>query len=303
MLTKAENELITRTAAGTAGGAFLRRFWHPVLTSADLVAGGAPQRVRLLGEDLVAFRGHDGRAGLLDEACPHRRASLALARNEDCALRCLFHGWKIDVDGNIVDVPSEPEGARFAGKVKVRKYGVREIAGIVWAYIGEGEPSQFPSYAFQDLPDAQIRITRGVVRCNWVQIVEGFLDSSHISHLHASIASDPAYYEMKMADGAPAFDVQTTPYGLYAAAIRKIGDGRCYTRVTELVMPEAGFIPAARVPGPAYDAYPEVAILGVPVDDVTTIQWWIRYTRKAEDAGNLFGGGWVARSEADTMWD
>jgi nitrite reductase/ring-hydroxylating ferredoxin subunit len=303
MLTKAENELITRTAADTPGGAFLRRFWHPVLTSEDLVAGGAPQRVRLLGEDLVAFRGHDGRAGLLDEACPHRRASLALARNEDCALRCLFHGWKVDVEGNIVDVPSEPEGARFAGKVKVRKYNVREVAGIVWAHIGEGEPSQFPSYAFGQLPDAQIRITRGVVRCNWVQIVEGFLDSSHISHLHASIAADPAYYEMKMADGAPAFDVETTPYGLYAAAIRNIGDGRRYTRVTELVMPEAGFIPAARVPGPAYDAYPEVAILGVPVDDVTTIQWWIRYARRAEDAGNLFGGGWVGRSEADTMWD
>ena len=137
------------------------------------------------------------------------------------------------------------------------------------------------------------------MRCNWVQIVEGFLDSSHISHLHASNPSDPEYKKMKMADGAPTFDVEITPYGLNAAAIRNIGDGRRYTRVTELVMPGAGFIPATRVPGPAYDAYPEVVILSVPVDDVTTVQWWIRYTRRAEDAGNLFGGGWVQRSEAD----
>jgi len=302
MLTTAENELITRTCSATPGGAFLRRFWFPVLTSDDLKPGGAPQRVRLLGEDLVAFRGSDGRVGLLDEACPHRRASLALARNEDCALRCLFHGWQMDVDGNVIDVPSEPAGARFTTKVKTRSYVAREVAGVIWAFIGTGEPSQFPSYGYQQLPLEQIRITRGIVRCNWVQIVEGFLDSSHISHLHASNESDPEYKKMKMADGAPRFDVETTPYGLYAAAIRNIGGGQRYTRVTEFVMPGAGFIPGTRAPGPAYDAYPEVVILSVPVDDVTTVQWWIRYTRRAEDAGNLFGGGWVQRSEADTLW-
>ena len=116
MLTTAENELITQTGAGTPGGAFLRRFWYPVATSEDLPAGGAPQRVRLLGEDFVAFRGADGRVGVLDEACPHRRASLALARNENCALRCLFHGWQIDVEGNVIDVPSKPDGVRFSAK-------------------------------------------------------------------------------------------------------------------------------------------------------------------------------------------
>jgi len=302
MLTRAENELITQTGAGTPGGAFLRRFWYPIATSEDLAAGGAPQRVRLLSEDLVAFRGADGRVGLLDEACPHRRASLALARNEDCALRCLFHGWQIDVDGNVIDVPSEPDGVRFAAKVKTRSYPVREVAGVVWATIGDGEPSQFPAYAYQQLPATQIRITRGLVRCNWVQVVEGFLDSSHISHLHASNPSDPGYHAMKMADGAPRFDIETTPYGLNAAAIRSLGDGRCYTRVTELVMPGAGFIPAPRVPGPAYEAYPEGLIVTLPVDDVTTVQWWMRYSRRAEHAGNLFGGGWVQRYEADTLW-
>jgi phthalate 4,5-dioxygenase len=302
MLTIAENELITRTGAETPGGAFLRRFWYPVLTSDDLAAGGAPRRVRLLGEDLVAFRGSDGNIGLLDEACPHRRASLALARNENCALRCLFHGWQMDVAGNVVGVPSEPDGARFASKVKARSYAVREVAGVVWAYIGGSEPSQFPAYAFQSLPETQIRITRAHIRCNWVQVVEGFLDSSHISHLHASIPADPAYYQMKMADGAPSFDVEITPYGLYAAAIRNIGDGKRYARVTEMVMPSTGFIPAPRAPGPAYDAYPEGSIFVVPLDDVTSVQWWIRYTRHAEHAGNLFGGGWVQRYESDALW-
>lgn len=302
MLTVAENELITRTGAGTPGGAFLRRCWYPILTSDDLTAGGAPRRVRLLGEDLVAFRGGDGRVGLLDEACPHRRASLALARNENCALRCLFHGWQIDAGGNVVGVPSEPDGARFASKVKTRSHAVREAAGIVWACIADGEPGQFPSFVFTELPETQIRITRALVKCNWVQIVEGFLDSSHISHLHASIPADPAYYAMKMADGAPAFEVEVTPYGLYAAAIRNIGDGRRYSRVTEMVMPSTGFIPAPRPPGPAYESYPENALVVVPLDDVTSVQWWIRFTRRPEHAENLFGGGWVQRYESADLW-
>jgi len=302
MLSIAENELLTRTSADTPGGAFLRRFWYPVLTSDDLVAGGAPRRVRLLGEDLVAFRGSDGRVGLLDEACPHRRASLALARNENCALRCLFHGWQIDAGGNVVGVPSEPDGARFASKVKSHSYPVREVAGAVWAFIGPGEPGQFPAFAFTTLPLVQTRITRGLIRCNWVQVVEGFLDSSHISHLHASIPADPAYYQMKMTDTAPSFDVEVTPFGLSAAAVRNIGDGKRYTRVTEMVMPSIGFIPAPRPPGPAYDSYPENALVVVPIDDVTSVQWWMRYTRRAENAGNLFGGGWVQRSESDALW-
>src|ERR1700733_5743862 len=117
MLSQADNELITRTGSGTPGGAFLRRFWHPVLLSNELEAGGAPRKGRLLGEDLVAFRAADGRLGLREEACPHRRASLALAKNEDCALRCLYHSWKIDVGGSVVETPSEPTGAAFAAKV------------------------------------------------------------------------------------------------------------------------------------------------------------------------------------------
>lgn len=302
MLSQADNELMTRTGAQTPGGAFMRRFWYPVLLSDDVVAGKAPQRVGLLGEKLVAFRGHDGKVGLLDEACPHRRASLALARNEDCTLKCLFHGWKISADGKVVEAPSEPAGAAFAAKVKVRTYRVHEAGGVVWAYIGAGEPSAFPTYSWTGLPLDQIRITRAIVKCNWVQVVEGFLDSSHISHLHASAPSDPDYYAMKMADGAPTFEVETTPYGLYAAAVRNIGDNQCYTRVTELVMPNAGFIPGARAPGESYEAYPSTLIMATPIDDVTTLQWFIRSARKPEYVDQLFGGGWVKRAEAEDLW-
>jgi phenylpropionate dioxygenase-like ring-hydroxylating dioxygenase large terminal subunit len=302
MLTQAENELITRTGADTPGGAYLRRFWFPILTSDDLSAGGAPRKVRLLGDDFVAFRAADGRVGLLDEACPHRRASLALARVEACGLRCLFHGWKLDVEGAVVEVPSEPDGARFAPKVRSTGHPVREIAGVIWAFIGTGEPSQFPDYAFGHVPLEQIRITRALVRCNWVQMVEGFLDSSHISHLHASVPADPTYLAMKMADTAPTFDVAVTPYGLNAAALRSIGEGQSYTRVTDFVLPATGFIPAPRPPGAAYEAYPESVLSTVPIDDVTTLQWWIRFTRKPEYVGNLIGGGWVQRYESDALW-
>ena len=302
MLSQADNELITRTGAATPGGAFMRRFWHPVLLSDEVQAGKAPHRVKLLGENLVAFRGHDGRVGLLDEACPHRRASLALARNEDCTLKCLFHGWKISADGKVVDAPSEPANAAFAAKVKVHTYQVHEAGGVIWAYIGAGEATPFPAYAWTDLPLDQIRITRGIVKCNWVQVVEGFLDSSHISHLHASAPSDPAYYAMKMADGAPTFDVETTPYGLYAAAVREIGSGQCYTRVTELVMPNAGFIPGARAPGASYEAYPKTLIMAVPIDDVTTLQWFIRSAVKPEYIDQLFGDRWVERAESADLW-
>jgi phthalate 4,5-dioxygenase oxygenase subunit len=303
MLSPADNELITRTGADTPGGAFLRDYWFPVLLSSDLEAGGAPRQVRLFGEDLVAFRAHDGRVGLLDEACPHRRASLALARNDDCALRCLFHGWKIGVDGAVLEAPSEPAGAGFAARVKVRKYHVREAGSIVWAFTGAGEPTPFPSYAFTGLPDEQVRVTRALVRCNWVQIVEGFLDSSHISHLHASAPSEPAYYALKMADGAPTFDVELTPYGLHAAAIRNVGEGKRYTRVTEFVMPAAGFIPAPLAPGASYDGYPTTLIMATPIDDVNTLQWFIRFSKTSTTVESLFGGGWVERSERATLWD
>ena len=149
MLSKEKNELLTRVEHGASMGQFLRQYWVPAVRAARLERDDAPTRVRLFGENFVAFRATDGRVGFFDEGCPHRLASLTLARNEDCALTCIFHGWKIDVSGKVVDVPTEPaERAFFGDKVKVNHYPVREAGGLIWVWLGLGEPSPFPAFAF-----------------------------------------------------------------------------------------------------------------------------------------------------------
>jgi phthalate 4,5-dioxygenase len=280
MLTAEENELITRVGPGTPMRALLSRYWHPVLKSEELVAGGAPQRVRLFGENYAAFRADDGRIGLLDEGCPHRRASLLLARNADCALTCIFHGWKIDVSGKVVDAPSEGAAReRFATKVKVRHYPTREAGGIVWAYVGDGEPTQFPEFEFTKLPADQVTILKIPVDCNWLQGIEGLIDSSHVGHLHASTL-DTVYLrndggaaltkKLFMKDLAPRYEVQRTDYGMQAAAVRNVGEGQRFVRVTEVAMPAWTFIPQ-----------PEdedcLMMAQVPVDDTHTVQFYIMY--------------------------
>jgi phthalate 4,5-dioxygenase oxygenase subunit len=280
MLTQAENELLTRVGPGTPMGALLRRFWFPVCTSVNLAPAGAPRRIRLLGERFVLFRADDGRVALFDEGCPHRRASLALARNEGCAIRCIFHGWKIDVEGKVVDVPSEPlDRERFGAKVKVRKFPVREAGGLIFAFVGEGEPPQFPDFPFTHLPLDHVSILEIPVRANWLQGVEGQLDSSHVSILHQSslntsfIRQTPATLETKeyfLADRAPRYEVEFTDYGLQAAAIRRVGAETLFVRVTEFCLPSWTCIP-----NPTDDDF--LMIGQMPVDDTHTVQWYVMH--------------------------
>src|SRR5262249_18971601 len=140
MLTHEENELITRIEPGTAMGTTLRRYWIPALLASDLPGPDCPPvRVKLLGEDLVAFRDTEGRIGLLEELCPHRRASLFFGRNEECGLRCVYHGWKFDVTGRCVDMMNEPEELSFKHKIHQPSYPTAETGGVVWAYMGRSE--------------------------------------------------------------------------------------------------------------------------------------------------------------------
>src|SRR5689334_4126233 len=187
MLTREENELLTRTGPGTPMGDVFRRAWLPALLSEELEADGEPLRVRLLGQNLVAFRDSQGRPGLLDENCPHRGASLAYGRNEECGLRCIYHGWKVDVDGRILDTPSEPEDSTFKDRLRHRAYGVREAGGIVWAYLGapELEPS-FPEWQWLAAPRDHREITKVFQDCNYAQGLEGSIDSVHSDFLHSS---------------------------------------------------------------------------------------------------------------------
>jgi phenylpropionate dioxygenase-like ring-hydroxylating dioxygenase large terminal subunit len=279
MLSKEDNELITRVGPQTRGGALLRRYWYPVLKAEALEPDGAPKKVRLLGENFVAFRAGDGRVGMLEELCPHRRASLVLARNEECGLRCLFHGWKLDLDGRVVDAPSEPaDRVSFVNKVRTRRIAVRESSKLVWAYIGDGEPPQFPDFEFTTLPLDHIQIAEVPGRCNWVQLAEGQLDSAHISHLHATASQGGGLARLAQADRAPHYDVEPTSFGMHASAIRSIGENERYTRVTAFVMPSWEFIPRPAAPGTAeYDNMSRFVVQQTPVDDVTTIVWYIQW--------------------------
>jgi nitrite reductase/ring-hydroxylating ferredoxin subunit len=164
-------------------GEMLREYWMPACRSESLVADGAPQRVRLVGENFVAFRATDGGVGFLYEACPHRGASLALGRNEDNGLRCIFHGWKMDVCGKVVDVPAEPAETRdaFAARLKVGHFPTHEAGGMVWVYLGkQATPPVFPDFEFNNLPASHVCARRGLVHYNWLQGLEAHIDASHV---------------------------------------------------------------------------------------------------------------------------
>ncbi|MDB5080024.1 MAG: hypothetical protein JWP00_1948 [Chloroflexi bacterium] len=272
MLSKEQNELLTKVGPGTPMGAALRQFWAPAIRSANLEVDCAPTRVRLFGQDFVAFRDSNGRVGFLDEGCPHRGVSLALGRNEDCGLRCIFHGWKINVDGQVVEVPSEPAGSNLASKIKVNHYPVREEGGIVWVWLGKGaEPPQFPAFGFMNQPLENVVPRKAIVHCNWVQLVEGLLDSSHVTSLHKTwlptgkdVLSGPN--AGMMGAMAPVYEIEERPYGYMANAQRRLADGTQVNRKTEYVLPFFCLIPST------LRTLFGVAMV-VPVDDETTFFW------------------------------
>ena len=292
MMDPADNELLTRIGPGTPMGALLREYWVPACRSAKLVADGAPERVRLFGENFVAFRVTDGRVGFMPEACPHRCASLALARNEGNGLRCVFHGWKFSVEGRCVDAPTEPreQRERFAASVPVRSHPVHESGGLVWVYLGATDtPPRFPDYEFTALPDSQVQPYRGIIRTNWLQGLEALLDSAHVTFLHsANLMSERGrdYFkdesDYMLGDGAPAFEFDERPYGFREGAIRAEGEARSYARVREVALPFFSFIPSA-------PKGPRIACCSIPIDDVTTAQWYIAYDTDEALRPDLFG--------------
>jgi phthalate 4,5-dioxygenase oxygenase subunit len=238
--------------------------------------------VRLLGEDLVVFRDTKGRLGVLDEHCPHRRASLALGRNEECGLRCLYHGWKMDVDGNILDASSEPPGSRVTENIKVKSYPTAEGGGLVWVYMGPREEmTPFEPPAFAPSPDIKVSICKIRVSCNWAQILEGAIDSAHSSTLHSSEirtgtagdSDDPVKnLGRPSTDTSPRLEVEPTPYGFRYAAIRVPtydADTHDYLRITAFIAPGTVLIP----PGPQHG----VAQLTAPEDDTHTMFYFMAW--------------------------
>ena len=252
MLKAEDNEILTRVGPGTLMGELLRRYWTPACLTAEIPEpGGAPARVRLLGENLVAFRDTTGRIGLVQENCPHRGASLYYGRNEDAALRCVYHGWAYDTEGRCVDMPSEP--APFCEKVRMRAYPTHESGGIVWAYLGPRETmTPFRDFGSDGLDAAEFIATKQHSTCNWVQAMEGNIDTAHISHLHQwdgidDIPDDgsdkPGYPSNAMSwkfwrhDRAPRLELDDTWYGYRYAGIRTTPNGNTHVRITAFAVP------------------------------------------------------------------
>lgn len=240
MLSREENELLTRTGPGAPMGELLRRYWIPALLSEEIPEPDCPPvRVRLLGEDLVAFRDSTGRVGLLDEHCSHRGTSLFYGRNEECGLRCIYHGWKYDVEGNVIDTPAEPADSTLKYKVHHTAYPCREAAGMVFTYMGpEDKMPLFPEYPWTKLPADQIFVIKSFQECNYLQGLEGDCDSSHISYLHSS------NHELYKQDRAPTLISEETDFGVRMVAIRKAGPQANYVRITNFLMPLTGHVSA-----------------------------------------------------------
>ena len=245
MLTTHDNEMLTRVGPGTPMGSYIREFWIPFLPSRNLPERDGPmKRVRLLGEDLVAFRDSNGDVGLVAENCPHRGASLFFGRNENAGLACNYHGWKFDVTGACLDMPNEPAESNFKDKVRAVAYPVVECNKALWTYMGPREtPPPFPLYEVNTLPYDQVYEPHVMTEeCNWMQGLEGDLDSSHVYFIHGRLSEDAPAAPGQLRgvwtkDRAPALDVVPTPYGVYYTALRKIGDGNIHHRVNQYLYP------------------------------------------------------------------
>jgi phthalate 4,5-dioxygenase oxygenase subunit len=284
MLSHEENQLLCRVEGAAPMGGIMRRHWLPVCMSEEVAEpDGRPVRSRLLGEDLVVFRDSQERLGVLGEYCLHRRASLAFGRNEECGLRCLYHGWKFDVDGKVLDMPSEAPGAAQRLGKKTKAYPVREGGGFVWIWMGpENEMREFEPPAWAPVSGIKYAIVKMHAACNWAQVLEGSIDSAHSSSLHStnmpaaegvygSTATDSGWLRPSN-DKAPRLQFEATDYGFRYAAIRKPirnAENDQYVRTTLFLAPFTVLIP----PNNQYN----LAQMLVPIDDVNTMFYWIAW--------------------------
>jgi phthalate 4,5-dioxygenase oxygenase subunit len=278
MLRKEVNDLLTQTDSGTPMGELFRQYWLPAMLADELPENDCPPvRVKLLGEAMIAFRDTDGRYGLLEEFCAHRRVSLWFGRNEEYGLRCPYHGWKFDVEGNCVDIPSEGEDSKFREEVKLQAYPMIKVGDVLWTYMGNPEtiPPE-PLWEFATVAPEQTVTTKRIQENNWLQALEGGIDSSHVSFLHSKeLERDPLFKGAKansynMGDLKPVFEVEPSEGGLYIGARRNVEGDKYYWRVTQWVMPCFTMI------APRAD-HPQHGHFWVPIDDENCWTWSYDY--------------------------
>jgi phthalate 4,5-dioxygenase len=284
MLSREDNELLTRTGAGTPMGDLLRRYWMPVVLSSEIPSGGRVKRVQLLTERMIVYRTPSGRPGLVAEFCPHRSASLYFGRVEADGMRCVYHGWKFGLDGQCLDMPSEPRESNFAGKVCTPAYPCLDAGGVIWAYMGPGVAPALPELEWTLLPEGHVFVSKRVQDCNWFQAMEGGIDSSHIGFLHAPLDPndramaeelDKASFGVGLAvlsgDRAPRFDARDTDYGVLIGARRTQADGRWLWRVTQFLLP-FHTMPPADIGEKIVQSH-----IWVPMDDTHVVNWMVTW--------------------------
>ena len=268
MLSHQDNETLVRVGSGTAMGSLFRLYWIPFFFSKDLVADGQPKRIMLLGEDLVAFRDSEQRVGLVANACAHRGAPMMFGRNEDCGLRCVYHGWKFDVTGTVTDTPAEPVKSRLKEKVKITAYPCRERNGVVWTYMGPqtGDLPPLPNLEWNLVPAENIHLSMRIQECNWLQALEGEIDSAHAPILHSRIDSKGAINKwLATRDLRPTFECMRQDFGMSIAAKRRLDDQTNYWRVNQFMLPFYSLVPPQ-------SKFPELSgHAWVPMDDNHTI--------------------------------
>jgi len=287
MLSKEINDLITRVGPDDGAGKVLRRYWQPAALTVELDGERPVAAVRLMGEDLVLFRDNEGELGLIGRQCPHRGADLCYGRREDNGMRCPFHGWHFDRSGQCVEQPGEPEGSRMHEQISVPSYPVVDKNGIIFAYMGPGDPPPFPALDCFTAPDTHVFAFKGLWECNWLQAMEVGIDPAHASFLHRFLEDeDPEdSYGKQFRDKAvntemtmtqllreyprPEIKVEETDYGMRLIALRHLDDGRTHVRVTNQIFPEAICIPISN----------EMIITQwhVPVDD-ENCYWYSMFT-------------------------
>jgi len=293
----ADNELLTRTGPGTPMGDLFRRHWLPALLAEELPENDCPPvRVRLLSEPMVAFRDTAGRYGLIEEFCAHRRVSLWFGRNEEHGLRCPYHGWKFDVTGQCVEVPSEPAESGFCAKIKLQAYPLVKIGDVLWTYMGPPElQPPLPEWEFATVPAEQTFTSKRLQECNWLQALEGGIDSSHVTWLHgSSLKVDPLFKgargnKYNEGDAKPVFEVVENDGGLLIGVRRNAENGNYYWRITPWVMPCFTMIPPR-------GNYPVHGHFWVPIDDGNCWAWSydyhpVRALTKAERQAMIEGQG------------
>jgi phthalate 4,5-dioxygenase oxygenase subunit len=287
MLSKENNELLTLTGPGSAGGDLLRRYWQPVALSEEL-GTDEPLAVRVMSEDLVLYRGESGKPCLVGRRCPHRGVDLSYGRVEDGGLRCLYHGWLLAGDGNCLDQPGEPEGSSYKDRIKHKAYPCREAGGLILAYLGPGEPPRLPRFPFFVAPQERSWVTKIHHDCNYLQGNEGNIDPQHLSYLHRFLdprqSVDARVNSLLIRDPSPRLDVEETPYGFRLFAARSAGPDQSYIRMTNFIMPNCSAFDGSPLVDPRTGKSREN--LGyqlhwhVPIDDVTHWKYTILYAHE-----------------------